>query len=78
MIVLLVQSLPTTEGVAAARGVLSLLAVFAFWAMVVAVRQLGRVVTVLLRLLLLAFAVTAFGALAVAVVAQFALGAGLR
>ncbi|MEU8251581.1 hypothetical protein [Nonomuraea sp. NPDC048916] len=64
------------EGVAAARGVLYLFAAISFWALILAVRQVSKVVTTLLRALLVLIAITALGAVAVAIIAQVALALG--
>jgi hypothetical protein len=65
------------KGVAAAQGVLYLLAVLAIWALVACLRQAYRVVAILLRILLVVAAVLALGAAAVAIIAQVALSIGL-
>ncbi|MEV0596084.1 hypothetical protein [Nonomuraea cavernae] len=64
------------EGVAAARGALYLFAAVSFWALILAVRQVSKVVTVLLRALLVLLAIAALGAGAVAIIAQVALALG--
>ncbi|MFI7446404.1 hypothetical protein ACIBQX_02790 [Nonomuraea sp. NPDC049714] len=65
------------EGVAAARGFLYLCALLAIWALVLAVRQVARAVTTLLRILLVVTAIAALGAAAVAIIGQVALSIGL-
>jgi hypothetical protein len=64
-------------GVAAAQGVLYLLAMLAIWALVVSLRQMSRVVTTLLRVLLVVIAIAVLGAAAAAIIGQVALSTGL-
>lgn len=66
----LAMALASPEGVSAARGVLGLFAAVAFGAFVLALHQVKKVVTTLLRLLLVMIAVAAFGATAIAIIAQ--------
>lgn len=73
-VILLTTASP--EGVAAARGLLSLLAIASVWAMLFAVRQVAKAVSFLLRIVLVLIATVALGALAVVLLAQLALALG--
>lgn len=73
----LAMTVASPEGVTAARGVLSLFAFVSLWALLFAVRQVTKAVSILFRLTLFIVAVAALGAMAVAVIAQVALAIGI-
>ncbi|MEV0143437.1 MULTISPECIES: hypothetical protein [unclassified Nonomuraea] len=74
--VVMATTVASPEGVTAARGVLYLLAAASFWLMIVLIRQASKVVSTLLRVLLVLIALAAFGTVAMAIIAQVALAVG--